>query len=114
MTSADDLRTRLTNLVESTQDRVATLEGELTELTRSRRSSSDDDEHDPEGETLSAQWSMLSGLLNSAREEAANARDAVHRFEAGEYGVCAVCGMPIPEAQLDVRPARSVCVGCAK
>jgi len=32
---------------------------------------------------------------------------------AGTFGVCEVCGREIPAAQLELRPARTVCVACA-
>lgn len=92
--------------------RVAKFEANLDALTRARRSESDDDEHDPEGEPLSAQWSMRVGLLESARAEAALADSAVKRFEAGDYGICVTCLQPIPEGQLEARPIRKQCVAC--
>lgn len=94
-------------------DRVASLDARLAALARARRSETDDDEHDPEGETLSAQWSMLSGLLSAAQEELRQADAAMRRLEAGTYGICIRCGRPIPSVQLDARPFREVCVACA-
>jgi RNA polymerase-binding transcription factor DksA len=35
------------------------------------------------------------------------------RVHAGTYGVCSVCGLAIPDAQLELRPARTTCVACA-
>lgn len=93
--------------------RVAKFEANLDALTRARRSESDDDEHDPEGEPLSAQWSMRKGLLESARAEARLADAAVKRFEAGDYGTCITCSQPIPDGQLEARPIREQCVACA-
>ncbi|MCW2288047.1 TraR/DksA family transcriptional regulator [Leucobacter luti] len=94
--------------------RVAILEAQLEALIRTRRSESDDDEHDPEGETLSSQWSMLVGLLDAAREDATLAERALMRFEAGDYGICQLCGQPIPIGQLEARPFRESCVSCPR
>ncbi|WP_449279179.1 TraR/DksA family transcriptional regulator [Leucobacter sp. GX0328] len=94
-------------------ERVAKLEADLDALTRARRSESDDDEHDPEGETLSAQWSLRAGLLEDARATLRQADAALGRLAAGTYGVCIVCGGPIPEGQLEARPFRDQCVKCA-
>ncbi|MFA5607240.1 MAG: TraR/DksA C4-type zinc finger protein [Leucobacter sp.] len=80
---------------------------------RARRGESDDDEHDPEGETLSSRWSLLAGLLESAREDQRHAEAALRRLEEGSYGVCASCGEPIPDGQLEARPFRERCVPCA-
>ncbi|MFW7414306.1 TraR/DksA family transcriptional regulator [Demequina sp. SO4-18] len=93
--------------------RVVTLETELDALTQERRGEFDDDEHDPEGATLSSQWSMAAGLLESARAHARQADDAVRRLDSGEYGICVACANPIPLAQLEARPLRERCVACS-
>jgi RNA polymerase-binding transcription factor DksA len=38
---------------------------------------------------------------------------AGERLEAGDYGVCAVCGTEIPVERLEVRPFTDLCVACA-
>jgi RNA polymerase-binding transcription factor DksA len=38
---------------------------------------------------------------------------ALERIETGTYGVCEVCGEPIPEDRMTALPATSRCVGCA-
>ncbi|SDQ24639.1 TraR/DksA family transcriptional regulator [Leucobacter chromiiresistens] len=110
----DDPRAR--GLLLAEQERIAArvtkLERDIAALTSARRSSVDDDEHDPDGEPLSARWSLLAGLLESARDDARQAADAVRRLDAGAYGVCVACGQPIPAGQLDVRPFRERCVAC--
>lgn len=112
MTEHDDLRARLIEERELVLERVAKFEVRLSLLTRDRRGQSDDDEHDPEGDTLSAQWSLHAGLLESARDSLRQADAAMKRLEAGTYGVCLVCGGMIPPEQLEVMPFREHCVGC--
>ncbi|MEJ6489029.1 TraR/DksA C4-type zinc finger protein [Leucobacter sp. USCH14] len=92
--------------------RATKLERDIAALTSARRSSVDDDEHDPDGEPLSARWSLLAGLLESARDDARQSAEALRRLEAGRYGACAACGEPIPIGQLEVRPFRERCVAC--
>lgn len=94
-------------------ERAARLETELEALTNARRSESDDDEHDPEGVTLSSEWSRLAGLLEAARTEVRQCEDAVARLREGSYGVCVDCGQPIPVERLDARPFAERCVPCA-
>ena len=113
MTDNDQLRAMLLVAHERLRDRVGQLEADLNGLAQARRSESDDDEHDPEGETLSAQWSMRAGVLESARTDLRQTEDALQRLEDGRYGVCTVCGNPIPFEQLEVRPFRESCVKCA-
>jgi DnaK suppressor protein len=38
---------------------------------------------------------------------------ALDRFEKGRYGVCEVCGGPIPAERLEALPATSSCMKCA-
>jgi RNA polymerase-binding transcription factor DksA len=38
---------------------------------------------------------------------------AIARFENGNFGVCEVCGEPIPGESLEARPATTTCVKCA-
>lgn len=108
-----ELRAMLIEQRDRTAARVSKLEADLAALTQARRSESDDDEHDPEGETLSAQWSMLSGVLDDARENARQIEEAMGRLEDGNYGICLSCGQAIPFEQLEARPFREQCVSCA-
>ena len=86
----------------------------LAELVHDRQGSNDDDEHDPEGVTLSSEWSRLSALSDAADAELRGFDDALARWDAGTYGVCANCGKPIPAARLAVRPFAELCVPCAE
>ncbi|WP_336992444.1 TraR/DksA family transcriptional regulator [Leucobacter sp. VD1] len=113
MTREDHLRALLDQEQQRVRARVTKLEAELGQLTHARRSESDDDEHDPEGVTLSSQWSMLAGLVSSAQEDARQAEEAMRRFNSGSYGLCAACTQPIPAGQLEARPFRERCVPCA-
>jgi RNA polymerase-binding transcription factor DksA len=86
----------------------------LAELTHDREGSNDDDEHDPEGVTLSSEWSRLTGLADAAASELHQVDDAIARMDAGDYGACAACGRPIPVARLEIRPFAVHCVACAE
>ncbi|WP_091228837.1 TraR/DksA C4-type zinc finger protein [Microbacterium sp. 3J1] len=94
--------------------RVEATASALAELMHDREGSNDDDEHDPEGVTLSSEWSRLTGLAEAAASELQQVDDAIDRWDAGAYGVCANCGRPIPEARLEVRPFAVHCVACAE
>ncbi|MBT2484227.1 MULTISPECIES: TraR/DksA C4-type zinc finger protein [unclassified Microbacterium] len=109
-----DLRTLLQELRVQAQARVATTSSALAELMRDREGSNDDDEHDPEGVTLSSEWSRLTGLAEAAVSELRQVDDALARMDAGIYGICANCGRPIPHARLEVRPFAIHCVACAE
>lgn len=113
MTEEKRLRSVLVDLRQRAEDRTERIAGELEALARARRSSSDDDEHDPEGVPLSSEWSRLTGLLESSRADARQAEEAMRRLDAGEYGICVACLEPIPAARLKARPFAERCVPCA-
>lgn len=108
-----DLRALLEELRLQAAARVASTSAVLTELTHDREGSNDDDEHDPEGVTLSSEWSRLTGLAEAAASELQQVNDALSRMDAGTYGTCANCGEAIPAARLEVRPFAAHCVTCA-
>lgn len=84
------------------------------EAIRSARSDTPaDDEHDPEGSTLSGEWSSAVGLREAARAEFVQITLAEERMDAGTYGVCEICDAEIPRERLRVRPAATRCVRCA-
>lgn len=109
-----DARDRLRALRAQAEARVRATAATLDELTHEREGSNDDDEHDPEGVTLSSEWSRLTGLAEAAASELHQVGDALARMDAGTYGVCANCGEPIPAARLEVRPFAEYCVACAE
>lgn len=73
-----------------------------------------DDEHDPEGSTLSGEWQRIEALRRAALADRAEVDAALARVEEGTYGICAVCGEAIPAARLEVRPTAIMCVTCAE
>ena len=99
------------------ETRLAELEALLTELDRGRAGivtasleSNADDEHDPEGATIGFERAQLDATIASTSEQIARLQSALERIDAGTYGVCEVCGQPIPEARLEVRPDATRCV----
>jgi DnaK suppressor protein len=99
----------------------ASREAERRELSESlavvldlRADGTADDEHDPEGPTLSAEWSRVSGLHTelAAKDDALDR--AVARLAAGTSGVCIRCGRPIGMDRLRARPTTEHCIGCAR
>ncbi|MGM1018283.1 MAG: TraR/DksA family transcriptional regulator [Actinomycetota bacterium] len=112
--SDSSLRARLEQLRADAQARSEAADATLAQLTHDRESSNDDDEHDPEGVTLSSEWSRLTALAEAARSELQQVDDALLRSDAGTYGICTNCGQPIPPARLEARPFAELCVPCAE
>ena len=86
---------------------------ELDGVRDARADATADDEHDPEGSTLSGDWSRISGMSADVRAQLAEVQRALDRLDAGTYGVCVTCGRSIPSARLMARPAADRCVACA-
>lgn len=114
MSTDDTLRALLTAMRAEADTRVRATAAVLAELMHDREGANDDDEHDPEGVTLSSEWSRLTGLAEVAASELQQIDDALARMDAGTYGVCTNCGRPIPSARLEVRPFAVHCVACAE
>lgn len=93
---------------------LADLDEELDALRRTREGLSDDDEHDPDGVPLSAQWSRLEGLKQNKLDALATIDEAEARRASGEDGRCSVCGGPIAPARLEARPEATTCIDCAR
>ena len=87
---------------------------ELEAVLEARADGSADDEHDPEGSTLSSDWSRLQGLRRSFAERLEETEEALARLDAGTYGTCAHCGREIAAARLEARPVAALCIDCAR
>lgn len=86
---------------------------DLDDLAAARSAATADDEHDPEGATLSEEWARLAGLDAESDVELTAIDRALARIDDDTYGVCDGCGKRIPLARLRVRPMASQCVSCA-
>ena len=92
---------------------VQEIEGQRIELESSaeasgeERSSAPDDASSEifEHEKTLAVEGAFEGLL-------AEVRHALHKIEAGSYGVCDACGQPIAIERLEARPQASLCLQC--
>ncbi|MEH3089646.1 MAG: TraR/DksA C4-type zinc finger protein [Microbacterium arborescens] len=92
---------------------LARLDADDDSLRHDRADATADDEHDPEGSTLSGEWQRVEALRRGARVELAEVGASLARVAAGTYGVCESCGRDIPAARLEVRPHATRCVACA-
>ncbi|MBT8082939.1 MAG: TraR/DksA family transcriptional regulator [Gammaproteobacteria bacterium] len=57
---------------------------------------------------------VVDALGNEAREELSKISAALQRIDAGEYGTCVECGLPIHEGRLAVYPYADECIECAE
>jgi DnaK suppressor protein len=93
---------------------LARLTGSLEEVRASRSDASADDEHDPEGPTLSYEWSRIAGVHTELEAKSEAVRQALERVANARYGSCTRCGQPISRERLEARPAAELCIDCAR
>src|SRR5690349_10934731 len=92
---------------------LARLAADDDALRHDRADATADDEHDPEGSTLSGEWQRVDALRRARLAERAEVAEALRRVDDGTYGICARCGRDIPVARLEARPMATMCVACA-
>jgi RNA polymerase-binding transcription factor DksA len=109
-----DARERLLEERRRTTHRLATLRGDYRGFVDASRDTNADDEHDPEGATIAFEREQVGALVRQASQHLEEVEAALARVEEGTYGECPVCGRPIPEERLEVRPTALTCVGCAQ
>ncbi|KZX21895.1 DksA/TraR C4-type zinc finger protein [Rathayibacter tanaceti] len=108
------LDTQLAERLADTRLEAARLDESLAELLRDRADGTADDEHDPEGTPLSAEWSRMAGVREALTRSLHELEAARERLGAGGYGDCARCGRPIGAARLTARPTAELCIDCAR
>ena len=95
-------------------DRELGRQGDTLNAVRAARSGADaDDEHDPEGPTLSDEWSLRAGVHAELAASLAAIDAALLRIADGSYGRCLRRGEPIGRDRLEARPAAELCIDCA-
>ena len=57
---------------------------------------------------------VVDALGNEARQELRKISAALQRLDAGDYGICIECGLPIKEGRLKVYPYADECIECAE
>jgi RNA polymerase-binding protein DksA len=57
---------------------------------------------------------VMDALGAAGRQELSRINRALARIDNDEYGICAECGEPIPEARLEILPTSEFCVACAE
>lgn len=96
------------------EGRFAEFDDVMSEVRAARSDASADDEHDPEGPTMTQEWSQRRAVLADARAELADIDHALARIVDGSYGICRNCGKRITVARLDARPTAELCIDCAR
>ncbi len=56
---------------------------------------------------------VVDALGNEARAELKKISLALRRMDAGEYGLCSICGLAIASKRIEAYPYASECIDCA-
>ncbi len=96
------------------EERLAEFGDAMSVVRAAKSDGTADDEHDPEGPTMTQEWSQRTAVLADARAELADIDRALARVADGTYGICARCGKRIAVARLDARPTAELCIDCAR
>ncbi|TFC80353.1 molecular chaperone DnaK [Cryobacterium cheniae] len=86
----------------------------LDGVIEARNSGTADDEHDPDGPTLTMEWSRISGVHSDLAAKSTGIDQALARIADGSYGFCTRRGEPIGRERLEARPAAELCIDCAR
>ena len=106
-------RTQLEQRKRDARALEATLERERSAMVEASRESNADDEHDPEGATIAFERAQLDATIVELHRQRVDLDAALARLDDGTYGMCVVCGLPIPAARLEARPSATTHVTCA-
>ena len=95
------------------RQQIERLTAEIQEVTQAVLDTVSDDEHDPEGTTITVERASDVAMLASSEGSLLELLAAQERLSKGVYGVCERCGRQIPVERLEVRPEARLCVQCA-
>ena len=103
----------LAERVVRTRAQQAALSSAIEDVRSSRNLTLADDEHDPEGSTLSLDQARDAALLEQVEQTLAELIAAEQRLAGGTYGRCESCRREIPRERLLARPEVRSCVACS-
>ena len=108
-----DLTALLARRIAQAEEQRDSLSRAIEDMRTARSLTFADDEHDPEGSTVSLDQARDAALLVRTTSQLDELREARRRLDEGCYGDCSSCGRPIPEERLRARPEARLCVPCS-
>lgn len=105
------MATTVEDIIERLREELAEANAELDEI-------ADEASHPPEaelggGSSGYSTWQTAVVLRQHVENRIEEIEAALDRAEKGLYGVCEVCGDPIPVERLELMPYTTHCVKCA-
>jgi RNA polymerase-binding protein DksA len=59
-------------------------------------------------------WELTLAMRQQAQARVQTIRQALQKCAEGRYGICERCGEPIDPERLEILPATTVCIKCAR
>ena len=66
------------------------------------------------GDPAIVEWELTLAMRQQAQARVETIRQALHKCAEGRYGICERCGEPIDPERLDILPATTMCIKCAR
>jgi RNA polymerase-binding transcription factor DksA len=104
----------LNERISQAQDQQAALVTAIEEMRLARSLTFADDEHDPEGSTVSLDQARDAALLDRIEQTLTELDAARRRLASDRYGGCEQCGSEIPTERLLARPEARLCMLCSQ
>jgi len=64
--------------------------------------------------SLESDRNFMLRIRDRERKLLSKIRSALERIDAGEFGICEMCGDDIGEERLEARPVTTLCISCKK
>ncbi|OKJ80519.1 DNA-binding protein [Streptomyces sp. TSRI0107] len=106
----EEARAELTGELERLGAEIAASEASLAGLMRDPGDGAGHDEADTGSKNITREHELA--LAANAREMLDQTERALHRLDAGTYGLCENCGNPIGKARMQAFPRATLCVEC--
>jgi RNA polymerase-binding protein DksA len=103
-----EARAELESELARLQAEISHSEEALTGLMRDSGDGAGDDQADTGTKNITREHEMA--LAANSREMVEQSERALHRLDAGTYGLCEVCGNPIGKARMQAFPRATLCV----
>ena len=108
----DRFATIIDDHIADVRAKIDSVLGDIREVTAAAKDTPADDEHDPEGTTVTVERANEVSMLTALEASLAELLEARIRLDTGNYGICERCGEPIPQERLEIRPEARFCVAC--
>ena len=105
-----EVRSELETQAVALRGEIDSAEAASESLKRDQSSEGSGDEADAGSKTFEREHEM--SLANNSRDLLVQVERALGRLDAGTYGRCEECGLPIPKARLQAFPRATLCVTC--